>query len=410
MGDGPPYKVMLVDDSAVIRGLFKRWIEEDPAIQVVSSASNGVMAIKQLTPEVEVVVMDVEMPEMDGITALPKMLEKNRDLKVIMASTLTRRNADISMKAMQMGASDYVPKPTSTHELHSAVDFRQEVISRIKALGATLRQKRGQALPPAGASVTAARPTGLASSSPHVLPNSAGFGGSIAGTGRTGSTPPPISDSQLVARAIHGKNKDVTFRPPSKVRPEILAIGSSTGGPQALFKVFEHLKTSVSVPIVITQHMPPTFTSILAEHLTRVSGGKANEGQNGEPLLPGRIYVAPGDHHMVIAEEGGKKVIKLNQDPPENFCRPAVDPMFRSVAKTFGSKSLCVVLTGMGQDGLNGGRAIADVGGTLIAQDEATSVVWGMPGACAMGGVCSALYPIDQVGPAIAKLLSGGGL
>jgi two-component system chemotaxis response regulator CheB len=186
--------------------------------------------------------------------------------------------------------------------------------------------------------------------------------------------------------------------------PSVLAIGSSTGGPQALLTLFETLKNKIKLPIFITQHMPPTFTTILAEHIASASGTRCAEAEDGEAVEEGRIYLAPGDYHMTVKRDGGKVVLSLNQDPPVNFCRPAVDPMLESLRAVYGSHVLTVILTGMGQDGLVGGRAIADEGGTVIAQDEETSVVWGMPGAVATGGVCSAVLPLDKIGPEILKI------
>ena len=378
---------MLVDDSAVIRGLFKRWLEEDPAINIIASVSNGAMAVRQADDQrLEVVVLDIEMPEMDGMTALPKILAANTDVKVIMASTLTARNADISMKALAAGAADYIPKPTSTRDLHAAKDFRRELIEKIKALGATVRKARGED-----------------------QPNAAGMAAAAEARAAARPAPRPV-ESGKTRRTFVDRSKPIALRPASKAKPEILAIGSSTGGPQALFAVLGYLKANLPVPVLITQHMPATFTSILADHIGRVSGAPCAEAKHGEPLVAGRIYVAPGDNHMVVVKEGGGLKLALNQDPPENFCRPAVDPMFRSVSKVFGDRALGLVLTGMGQDGYEGGKVLTDAGGTVLAQDEDTSVVWGMPGAVASGGLCSAVLPIDRVGPTVEKMLSGGGL
>ena len=186
---------------------------------------------------------------------------------------------------------------------------------------------------------------------------------------------------------------------------DILAIGSSTGGPQALFKVLTSIHGTVRQPIVITQHMPATFTTILAEHISRISGYPAAEGIDGEVIESGRVYVAPGDFHMMIeGSVGSGRKLRLDKSPPENFCRPSVDPMLRSVVRAYGRRVLCVILTGMGQDGLIGSRAVVDAGGTVIAQDEASSVVWGMPGAVAQAGLCSAILPLDQIGSQINKL------
>ena len=371
-GAEQPYRVMLVDDSAVIRGLMARWMQTDSSIQIVATASNGLAALKQLDRcDPEVVVLDIEMPEMDGLTALPKLLEVSPDLKVIMASTLTLRNAETSLRALSAGAADYIPKPSTTRELTGAEEFQRELVTKIKALGAaSRRQPRRKPARTIQPGFTAIRPVE-----------------------RPKGPPPPI-----------------VLRKPAMVPPKVLAVGSSTGGPQALFQLFGFLKNRIPLPVLITQHMPPTFTTILAEHLRRVSGLPAGEAVDGEAVTSGRIYIAPGDWHMTVECEGANKIIRLNQGPPENFCRPAVDPMFRSLAKAYGPAVLAVVLTGMGQDGLRGGQALTAAGGTIIAQDEATSVVWGMPGAVATGGLCSAVLPLVEIGPALERLLHKGAL
>lgn len=366
---GVPFRVMVVDDSAVIRGMIATWLDEDPKVSVVGTARNGKVALDTLQRVgAEVVVLDIEMPEMDGLTALPKLLDVDPDLKVIMASTLTARNADISLKALSNGAADYIPKPSSTRDLRAADDFRRELIEKVKALGGVRREKTGK------------------------VPAAAARG-----------TPAPI-----VAKPKPVTTKAITLRSPSTLAPQVLAIGSSTGGPQALFTLFGALKDKVKLPIVITQHMPPTFTTILAEHLHRVAGMPCAEAVDGDVLQAGRIYIAPGDFHMTVVNRNGQTVLSLNQDPPVNFCRPAVDPMLESLCRVFGGHILTVILTGMGQDGLNGGRAVVEAGGTVIAQDEETSVVWGMPGAVATNNVCSAVLPISALGPKVIELTSGG--
>ncbi|MBT7251065.1 MAG: hypothetical protein HN877_17900 [Rhodospirillaceae bacterium] len=197
-------------------------------------------------------------------------------------------------------------------------------------------------------------------------------------------------------------------KPPIRKRPEVIAIGSSTGGPQALLEVVKKIKSDVRQPIVNTQHMPATFTTILAQHLGTASGRQASEGRDGEPLSPGHIYLAPGDYHMTIEGRGSAKVIRLNQNPPESYCRPAVDPMFRSLAACYGDRILGVILTGMGSDGCKGADEIVKVGGTVIAQDEQSSVVWGMPGAVATAGLCEAVIPLDQVSNYINDFVAKG--
>lgn len=346
-------RVMVVDDSAVIRGIVSRWVEADAETIVVAAAVNGQDAVdraKVVKPDV--VVLDIEMPVMDGITALPLILKACPHAKIIMASTLTRRNAEISLKALALGATDYVPKPTSLGGGAAAEEFRQALMTRIVAVG---RKKASQ------------------NRAPVAL-----------------STAP-------------GKGGPIILRKSSLIPPQIIAIGSSTGGPQALVQLMAAIAPQLSVPVVITQHMPATFTAILAESLSRSSGLKCVEGANGMRLESGHVYIAPGDYHMILKGKGGP--IELTQAAPENFCRPAVDPMFRSVAAAYGPSALAVVLTGMGSDGREGARTIAGGSGTIIVQDEATSVVWGMPAAVAQAGLATAVLPLAALGTEIRKYL-----
>ncbi len=294
-----------------------------------------------------------------------------------MSSTLTQRNAEISLQALSAGAADYVPKPSATSELTGSVDFRHELINKVKGLAAATRMR------PRGAGATSAKASG----------------------GRA-----PFTVARRPEGGLYGKAPISLRRVNRMLSPKVVAIGSSTGGPQALMELVKVMAGKIKQPIVITQHMPATFTKILAEHLGRIYGKNCSEGQDGEVLKGGHIYLAPGDFHMTVEMKGGQPTIALNKNPPENFCRPAVDPMFRSLAKTYGGSVLGVVLTGMGHDGLNGGQAIVDAGGAIVAQDEATSVVWGMPGAVATGGLCSAVLPLNDIGPTICRLANGGGL
>jgi two-component system chemotaxis response regulator CheB len=392
-------RVAVVDDSAVIRGIVTRWLEVDPEIKVVGSYVNGAMAVRQMADvNPDVAILDIEMPEMDGLEALPLLLKAMPDLKVIMSSTLTRRNAEISMRALSMGAADYIPKPESRYS--GSDDFKNELIQKVRAHAQRKRQGlsnrsyrgQGQAAPQSPGSSTAPAPAATA-----------------APAQRTSA--PAVSARAPAAAPVPGSiwgTKPVVLRAASKQRPTILAIGSSTGGPQALFKVLGELGPSLAVPVVITQHMPATFTAILAEHIQNASKRPTKEAANGDVLQAGHIYVAPGDYHMLVVAEGTQRVIRVNQDPPENFCRPAVDPMFRSIAKIYGAQALGVILTGMGHDGRDGGRVLVDAGGTIICQDEPSSVVWGMPGAAATAGLASQVVPLDQMASTIARALKGG--
>jgi len=362
---------MVVDDSAVIRGLITRALETDPDITVVTTVGNGQMAVNALSrADIEVVILDIEMPVMDGLTALPLLIAAQPRLQVIMASTLTRRNADISLRALAAGAADYVAKPTSASAVGNGEEFKADLIAKIKGLAGTQRRQRG---------LTAPSPRAAPDQSRGVLPIKRPVVGSTRG---------PLS-----LRAM-----------PTEI-PEIIAIGSSTGGPQALFEVLGTLRGGLNQPILITQHMPATFTTILAEHIMRQSGLPTAEATDGMRIEHGHVYVAPGDFHMLVeAGAVGHKILRLQKGPPENYCRPSVDPMLRSIVKAYGRRVLTVILTGMGQDGLRGSEAVVAAGGSVIAQDEASSVVWGMPGAVALAGVCSAVLPIKEVAGCIRRL------
>ena len=377
-----PIRVMVVDDSVVVRGLIGRWIDEDPALAVVASHRNGKLAVEDvLRSNPDVVVLDVEMPEMDGITALPLLLKAKPGLVVVMASTLTRRNAEISLKCLSLGAADYVPKPESNSGVTTSADFKREVVQKIKALGARVAMRAGRTAP-----------------SPATTPSPA----------RAMPQPAAPSASRPAFASAAKSGGSPSLRTYSSLVPKVLLIGSSTGGPQALAKLFTDIGPAIgNVPVLVTQHMPATFTAILAEHLTKASGRRAAEGTHGEPLMPGRIYVAPGGKHMVIGKSGHDVCVLLNDLPPVNFCKPAVDPLFDSAVPLFGAGILSCVLTGMGHDGAAGATRIADAGGSVIAQDEETSVVWGMPGAVAQAGAAAEILPLDQIGPKIARILGG---
>jgi two-component system chemotaxis response regulator CheB len=374
---------MVVDDAVVVRGLVSRWIEEEPGLQVVASLRTGRQAVDQLErTNPDVVILDVEMPDLDGLSALPLLLEKKRDLIVIMASTLTRRNAEVSLKALSYGAADYIPKPETNREVTTSASFRRDLIEKIRTLGGRRRRQ----------------PEGVPARKPGSLPERTTR---FTVEGRANIEPLPVAPLSAPHPAIR-------LRPFPLVMPRVLLVGSSTGGPQALTAVMARLSSVIDrVPVLITQHMPPTFTTILAEHLARASGRTAHEPTDGESIAPGTIYLAPGGRHMRVAKRQGNPVIALDDGPPINFCRPAVDPMFQSAADCWGNAVLAVILTGMGHDGTRGAADIVAQGGSVIAQDEVTSVVWGMPGSAANAGVCSAVLPIDQIAPKIVRLFQG---
>jgi two-component system, chemotaxis family, protein-glutamate methylesterase/glutaminase len=365
-----PIRVMVVDDSVVVRGLVSRWIEAEPDLVIAASLRTGRDALNQLErADPDVVVLDVDMPDLDGISALPLLLQKKSDLVVIMASTLTRRNAEISLKALSLGAADYVPKPESSREVTTSQTFRRDLIEKIRQLGARRKRRR--------------------------VEQRANF----PAAARHGALRLPVREP---AQA------EIPLRPFPNTSPRVLLIGSSTGGPQAVTTVVGNLRGVLTqAPVLITQHMPPTFTTIFAEHLARASGRPAREAEDGEPINAGKIYVAPGGRHMRVERRNGTALIVLDDGPAINFCKPAVDPLFASAAEVWGKWNLAVVLTGMGQDGARGAADVVAAGGSLIAQDEATSVVWGMPGTVAQAGLCSAVLPLDEIAPKIARLFAG---
>jgi two-component system chemotaxis response regulator CheB len=363
---------MVVDDSVVIRGLISRWVNAEADMEVVASLRTGLDAVNQLDRiKPDVAVLDIEMPELDGISALPQLLAKKRDLIVIMASTLTLRNAEISFKALSLGASDYIPKPESTREASAAETFHHDLIQKIRAFGAKVRRVQP------------------AIASPSLAP-------ALPADRYAPAARAAVAQPTLMKRAFGTQ------------APRVLVIGSSTGGPQALMSLVTELGPVIDrCPVLITQHMPPTFTTILAEHLARSSKRPAHEGVDGEPVKAGTIYLAPGGRHMRVVRRGLDAAIALDDGPAVNFCKPAVDPLFISAIDVWQGGVLAVILTGMGSDGMRGGKEIVAAGGNVIAQDEASSVVWGMPGAAANAGICAAILPLNQIGQKVVRVFAG---
>jgi two-component system chemotaxis response regulator CheB len=351
-GSGRRIRVLVVDDSVVIRRLVTDALASDPQIEVVGIAQNGRIAldrIAQLKPDA--VTMDIEMPEMNGIEAVRALRRTDPRLPVIMFSTLTERGAAATLDALAAGASDYVTKPSNVGSFaESQHNVREQLIPKLKALTGTRR-------------------AGLAAA----------------------ATPPPPS------RPAGRRPRSGPFA--------VLAIGCSTGGPDALATVLPALPADLAVPVVVVQHMPPVFTRLLAARLDGQSQVSVAEAVHGEPLVPGRVLVAPGGKHLAIRRSGTSVITHLSDDPPENFCRPAVDVLFRSVAAVYGERVLAAVLTGMGRDGERGATAIREAGGEVFVQDEPTSVVWGMPGAVAMAGQADRTLPLPQIGPSLAAAL-----
>lgn len=367
--NAPRIRVMIVDDSTVIRRLLTNTLAESPEIEVVGTAPNGKIALAKIpTLKPDVMTLDIEMPEMDGLQTLLELRKVNTKLPVIMFSTLTQRGAEGTLDALENGANDYVGKPANVGSVTEAMTLvRSEMVPKIKALCPWF-QDRGQA------------------SKKHSLAKT-----SFPSRTTLDSRPGARTATHATRQASPGNRSD------------IIAIGVSTGGPNALSLLLPELPADLAIPIVIVQHMPPIFTKHLADRLNQKCAIQVAEAKAGSTLTPGTVWIAPGDYHMTVAGQSTKPVLQLNQAAPENSCRPAVDVLFRSVAKTFGRNALACVLTGMGSDGLNGAQAIADAGGHIIAQDQETSVVWGMPAAVTQAGLPNQILPLGRIGSELAR-------
>ncbi len=367
--------VVLVDDSSVIRGALSRIIKTDNNIEIIGSVANGLMAITIAKTKLpDVMILDVEMPVMDGITAIPQILKESPNTKIIMCSSLTAKGADTTIKAMTRGAVECIVKPSSAQDTGAGSEFHGHLLNLINTLG--------KPKPVKAPTTQAIQATPQRTTKPTLTP--------------TSTTRAPARTSAKYTL----NNNPLTF----KGKPSILAIGSSTGGPNALFEVLKGIG-KINVPIVITQHMPATFTEILAKHISQHTGIPTYEAQEGMAVTAGNIYVAQGGKHMLFEQSGGQLKIKLDDGPQENFCKPSVDPMLRSLTGIYGNKVLCVILTGMGHDGLEEARALSKINGRIIAQDEKTSVVWGMPGAVAMAGICSEVLPLKDISTSVKNII-----
>lgn len=356
----PKIRVLIVDDSVVVRRMVSDVLASDPQLEIAATAANGKIALAKI-PQVnpDIVILDVEMPELDGIGTLVGIRKVLPKLPVIMYSTLTQRGAEATLDALSKGATDYVTKPSNVGSASQALErIREQLIPKIKAI--------------------CGRPAGLTDVSPAV--------------------------ASAVARIPTPR----LATPRREERIDIVAIGVSTGGPNALAVLIPSLPRDFPVPVVIVQHMPPVFTRLLAERLAAKSQIEVAEGYPGAVLKPGCAWIAPGDYHMVVARDNQRVTLRTHQGPPENSCRPAVDVLFRSVADTYKPHLLAVEMTGMGQDGLRGCEQIREMGGQILAQDQETSVVWGMPGFVANAGLADRVLPLDQLGTEIVRRVRKG--
>jgi two-component system, chemotaxis family, protein-glutamate methylesterase/glutaminase len=357
-------RILVVDDSVVVRRMLSEMLSADPAIESVSTASNGKIAlarIPQLNPDA--IILDVEMPEMDGLQTVAAIRRFNKTLPVIMFSTVTARGASATLDAIALGANDYVTKPSTRSGTVGQLGLvYQDLLDKIKAH--CHYEANGEGVAPASV------PLSL-NVAPRII------------------APPPA----------------VSFSPAALASGpiEAIAIGVSTGGPNALAALLPTFPADLSVPVFIVQHMPRLFTKLLAERLSSKALIRVDEASPGDAVVPGKAWVAPGDFHMVVKRLGTKVIIHINHDTPENSCRPSVDPLFRSIADTYGPRALGVILTGMGQDGLRGCEAIRARGGQVLAQDEASSVVWGMPGFVVRAGLAEKVVPLSDMGAEIVR-------
>lgn len=361
-------RVLVVDDSVVVRRFVSDVLAADPDIDVVGTAINGKFAIAKvasLAPDV--VTMDVEMPELNGVEAVRQLRRDGCRIPIIMFSTLTEQGAKATLDALAAGATDYVFKPANVGSVSRSIEqVRDALVPRIKAL------------------------VGRPGATRPVPPTSAPAPGGTRVRVATSGAAPTVRPRTLVPAGGY----------------RMLVVGSSTGGPEALTTFFGALPR-LPVPIAVVQHMPPVFTTQFAARLDRMLPSDVVEVQHDRPLVPGTVYLAPGDYHLHVATQGAGLVANLSQQPPENHCRPAVDVLFRTAADTLGSRVLAVILTGMGHDGRLGAQHVVDRGGSVLAQDRASSVVWGMPGAVAEAGLAEEILPLSQLAPAVLRRMSG---
>jgi two-component system, chemotaxis family, protein-glutamate methylesterase/glutaminase len=382
-------RILVVDDSAVMRSLVRSAVITDERLEVVGTASNGSAALEAMDVlRPDLVVLDVEMPIMDGLSTLKQMRLAGRRVPVIMCSSLTQRGAKVTIEALSSGASDYVAKPTGQGSREASVQaLARDLVPRILVLTGLFRAS-ASASPHSGPRASLLPPTSPVPS-PSRLP------------GRTTAYSPSLSP--LTAPRLFASNPGTEL---ISITPRVLVIGVSTGGPAALETLLPALPASFPIPVLLVQHMPELFTKMLAERLDTRCALHVTEAVDGEPAHAGTIFIAKGNWHLEVhlTPGLGPPILRLTQSAPEHYCRPAVDVLFRSAVATYGSGTLGVILTGMGSDGLDGCRLIRQHGGAVLAQDEATSVVWGMPAAVAQANLAQRVLPLSHIAPEIIRL------
>jgi two-component system chemotaxis response regulator CheB len=400
-------RILIVDDSAVMRALLRSVVTSDPRIEVAGTASDGASALRSLdSARPDLILLDVEMPGMDGLSTLKQMKAAGKHIPVIMCSSLTQRGAKVTMDALASGAADYVAKPSGQRSREVAIQtLAQDLIPKILAL--------------TGPAPGLAHSSGLPHSQAAAMDSASAFGARFGGPLSSGRPVLPQAFPNLKPiRGAQAAAEAATPPPAIAAPPSIVVIGVSTGGPAALDTLLPELPADFPLPVLIVQHMPELFTSLLAERLNGRCPLRVSEATPGEPVRRGSIYIARGDWHLEVVLVGSygsassslsstvapAATLRLTQEPHENHCRPAVDVLFRTAVSVYGSRVLGIVLTGMGYDGLAGSRLIRQRGGTVLAQDQSTSAVWGMPGAVAQAGLAQRILPLNAIAPEILRL------
>jgi two-component system chemotaxis response regulator CheB len=419
-------RVAVVDDSVVVRGLLSRWLSETNGIEVVGTYRSGreiIDALPGCAPRI--ILLDLDMPDMDGITALPFILSKSPDSRVIVVSSLSVHGAELTMRSLMKGATDYLPKPSNHREVSTSADFRSALIAKVLAVGGIRQLARGLTPPRPAAPVAApsafaapapaAPPVGrtpgaFPSSVPWATPATPAVRPSLVPAAPAHTPPSPVHGGAVAPfRAPAAERPHAGPRPFQRVRPRLVVIGASTGGPQALVAMLTKMAPVIAkVPVVIAQHMPPIFGAIFASHLKQHAGLPAVEATEGLVIQPGAVYMAPGGCHTIIKRKpDGSYALSLLPSEARGPWRPSIDLLFTSAAETCGSEALAMALTGMGRDGTEGAKDLVKRGANVVVQDEASSVVWGIPGSIAEAGLAAAMLPPEKLGELAVALLEG---